>query len=80
MTDIHDEHSHGILPVPVSDQITRIVCIALDTSGNCKKVSLIGNADHILHWAVENVLKSTDLVLLLHTRNIPSVPGPFGKL
>ena len=60
---VHEDEHH--------EAITRIVAVALDHSAH---------SQHALEWAVNNILlKDTDLVVLINTRPIAVVPGPYGS-
>jgi nucleotide-binding universal stress UspA family protein len=60
---VHNDEHH--------EQITRIVCVALDTSHH---------SQHALEWAIKNILSpASDLVVLLNTRPVAVVPGPYGS-
>ena len=60
---IHNDEHH--------DAITRIVAIAVDSSPH---------SQHALEWAINNVLKpASDLVILMNTRPVAVVPGPYGS-
>jgi hypothetical protein len=60
---VHEDEHH--------EAITRIVAVALDHSAH---------SQHALEWAVKNILlKDTDLVVLINTRPIAVVPGPYGS-
>lgn len=60
---VHDDAHHPA--------ITRIVAVALDHSEH---------SQHALAWAMDNVLKpETDLVILINTRPVAVVPGPYGS-
>ena len=73
MADIHDEAhpQEQVHPVPVHPSIQRVLALAIDASGY---------SEYAFHWTLENILNpETDLVILLHVRSIPAIPGPFGK-
>jgi nucleotide-binding universal stress UspA family protein len=53
------------------DKVQRIIVIALDQSAY---------SEHAFHWALDNVLRKSDLAVLLHVRQVPVIPGPFGAL
>ncbi|KAI9328308.1 hypothetical protein DFJ73DRAFT_126441 [Zopfochytrium polystomum] len=55
-------------PSELDDQITRVVAVAVDDSAN---------SEYALEWAIKNVLRPSDLCVLLNVRSYAAASGPY---
>ncbi|KAJ3331262.1 hypothetical protein HDU76_003642 [Blyttiomyces sp. JEL0837] len=62
------EHHHA---TDDQEPISRVVAMALDDSEY---------SQHALDWAISNVIRKTDLVVLLNVRPFVQSPGPYGAM
>lgn len=75
LPEVHEEpHPHETssqVSLKEHPSIQRVIALGIDASGY---------SEYAFHWALENIVDpSSDLIVLLHVRQIPSIPGPFGK-